>query len=38
MLKQVLLPLLKELKEVDVNERINQRIERYSKMGFWDEL
>lgn len=38
MLKQVLIPLLKELKEVDVNERINQRIERYSKMGFWDEL
>ena len=38
MLKKVLTPLLKELKEVDANERINKRIERYSKMGFWDEL
>jgi len=38
MLKQVLIPMLKELKQIDVNERINQRIERYSKMGFWDEL
>lgn len=38
MLKNELIPILQELKQVDVNERINQRIERYSKMGFWDEL
>jgi acetyl-CoA carboxylase carboxyl transferase subunit alpha len=38
MLKKELIPLLSELKKIDVNQRINQRIERYSKMGFWDEL
>ena len=38
MLKKVLIPMLHELKQMDENERINQRIERYSKMGFWDEL
>lgn len=38
MLKKVLIPMLHELKQIDVNERINQRIERYSKMGFWDEV
>lgn len=37
MLKNELIPILQELKQVDVDERINQRIERYSKMGFWDE-
>jgi len=38
MLKKVLIPLIHELKQIDVNDRINQRIERYSKMGFWDEV
>lgn len=38
LLKKELIPLLEQLKKVDVEERINQRIERYSKMGFWDEL
>jgi acetyl-CoA carboxylase carboxyl transferase subunit alpha len=38
MLKKELIPILQDLKQIDVDERINQRIERYSKMGFWDEL
>ena len=38
LLKKELIPILQELKKIDAQERINQRIERYSKMGFWDEL
>lgn len=37
-LKKELLPILAELKQIDPEQRIKQRIERYSKMGFWDEL
>lgn len=36
-LKSHLLPLLKELKAIDADARIKQRIEKYSKMGFWQE-
>lgn len=36
-LKSYLLPLLKELKQIDPAERIRLRIEKYSKMGFWSE-
>lgn len=36
-LKDHLLPLIKELKQVDADERIKLRIEKYSKMGFWSE-
>ncbi|MBN8860370.1 MAG: acetyl-CoA carboxylase carboxyltransferase subunit alpha [Sphingobacteriales bacterium] len=36
-LKQVLLRLLDELKQIPADERINQRIEKYSRMGFWEE-
>ncbi|MBX3256021.1 MAG: acetyl-CoA carboxylase carboxyltransferase subunit alpha [Chitinophagaceae bacterium] len=36
-LKAHLLPLLKELKAIDPDTRIKQRIEKYSKMGFWQE-
>ncbi|MBX2920967.1 MAG: acetyl-CoA carboxylase carboxyltransferase subunit alpha [Chitinophagaceae bacterium] len=36
-LKSYLLPLLKELKAIDPDTRIKQRIEKYSKMGFWQE-
>lgn len=38
LLKQALLPLLKELKQQDADQRIQNRIAKYSKMGFWDEL
>ena len=37
-LKQVLLETLKELKQVTAEERVQQRIAKFSKMGFWDEL
>ncbi len=35
--KEHLLPVLKELKQIPAEERINQRIEKFGKMGFWDE-
>ncbi len=38
LLKQALLPVLEELKQVDPEKRIQDRIEKYSKMGFWNEL
>lgn len=38
LLKDALLPLLKELKEQNADERIQNRIAKYAKMGFWDEL
>lgn len=38
LLKQALLPLLKELKQQDADQRIQNRIAKYAKMGFWDEL
>jgi acetyl-CoA carboxylase carboxyl transferase subunit alpha len=36
-LKEHLIPVLKELKQVPAEERINQRIEKFGKMGFWEE-
>lgn len=38
LLKNALLPLLQELGEMDPDERIRKRIEKYSKMGFWNEV
>ena len=38
LLKQQLVPLLQQLQQVDADERVRQRIEKYSKMGFWDEV
>jgi acetyl-CoA carboxylase carboxyl transferase subunit alpha len=38
LLKQQLKPLLQELKAKTAEERIQNRIDKYSKMGFWDEL
>ncbi len=38
LLKKELLPLLQQLKTIAPDERVNSRIERYSKMGFWNEL
>jgi acetyl-CoA carboxylase carboxyl transferase subunit alpha len=36
-LKTYIKPVLKELEQIDPQERINQRIEKFNKMGFWDE-
>ena len=37
-LKSHLLPVIKELKQVNQQDRVNQRIEKFGKMGFWEEL
>ncbi|MCU0386677.1 MAG: acetyl-CoA carboxylase carboxyltransferase subunit alpha [Flavihumibacter sp.] len=37
-LKKVLIETLKNIKQVPAEERVRLRIEKYSKMGFWDEL
>jgi acetyl-CoA carboxylase carboxyl transferase subunit alpha len=38
LLKQYLLPVLEELKKMNPEERVNKRIEKFCKMGFWDEV
>ncbi|MFT3843542.1 MAG: acetyl-CoA carboxylase carboxyltransferase subunit alpha [Lacibacter sp.] len=38
LLKKELLPVLAQLKQIKPEDRVNQRIERYNKMGFWNEL
>lgn len=38
LLKKYLLPVLEELKKISPEERVNQRIEKFSKMGFWEEV
>ena len=37
-LKKFLLPVLAELKQIDPQQRSDQRIEKFGKMGFYDEL
>jgi acetyl-CoA carboxylase carboxyl transferase subunit alpha len=37
-LKSHLIPVIKELKNIDPQKRINDRIEKFGKMGFWEEL
>lgn len=37
-LKDYLLPVLQELKQTPAEERINNRIEKFGKMGFWEEV
>ena len=37
-LKEVLVPLVAELKTIPAEERINQRIEKFSRMGHWEEV
>jgi acetyl-CoA carboxylase carboxyl transferase subunit alpha len=37
-LKTYIKEAITELKRIPVNERINQRIEKFSKMGFWEDL
>lgn len=36
--KTYIKPVLQELKQIPVEERIKQRIEKFGKMGFWEEL
>ena len=38
LLKDSLLPVLKELKKESPQDRINQRIEKFGKMGSWEEI
>ncbi|HEV8082199.1 MAG TPA: acetyl-CoA carboxylase carboxyltransferase subunit alpha [Chitinophagaceae bacterium] len=37
-LKQYILPVIKELRNIDPDERIKQRIEKFGRMGFWEEV
>jgi acetyl-CoA carboxylase carboxyl transferase subunit alpha len=37
-LKKFLLPVIAELKQISPTDRCAQRIEKFSKMGFWDEI
>jgi acetyl-CoA carboxylase carboxyl transferase subunit alpha len=37
-LKLFLLPVLEDLKQMTADERINQRIKKFGKMGFWEEV
>jgi acetyl-CoA carboxylase carboxyl transferase subunit alpha len=37
-LKEYLIPVIKELKQVQAGERVNTRIEKFGKMGFWEEV
>ncbi|MEO6905725.1 MAG: acetyl-CoA carboxylase carboxyltransferase subunit alpha [Ginsengibacter sp.] len=36
-LKAYIKPIVEELKKIDPEKRISQRIEKFNKMGFWDE-
>lgn len=37
-LKDYLIPVLKELKQISPEHRVNDRIEKFGKMGFWEEV
>jgi acetyl-CoA carboxylase carboxyl transferase subunit alpha len=37
-LKNYLIPVIKELKQISPEKRCEQRIEKFGKMGFWEEL
>ncbi len=37
-LKNFLKPVIQELKQQSVEERVNDRIEKFGKMGFWEEV
>ncbi|MBO9661002.1 MAG: acetyl-CoA carboxylase carboxyltransferase subunit alpha [Chitinophagaceae bacterium] len=37
-LKDYLIPVLQEQKQKTAEQRINERIEKFGKMGFWDEI
>jgi acetyl-CoA carboxylase carboxyl transferase subunit alpha len=37
-LKNYLIPIIKELQQIPPEERVKQRIEKFNKMGHWDEV
>ena len=37
-LRSYLIPVLKELKQKNAQQRVNDRIEKFGKMGFWEEV
>ena len=37
-LKNFLLPVIKDLKQVPADQRVKNRIEKFGKMGFWEEV
>ena len=37
-LRDYLIPIVKELKEIPTDQRINDRIKKFGKMGFWEEV
>jgi len=37
LLKDYLIPIIQELKKISPEARVSQRIEKFSKMGFWEE-
>jgi acetyl-CoA carboxylase carboxyl transferase subunit alpha len=37
-LKKFLIPVIKELKQIPVEQRCEQRIKKFGRMGFWNEL
>jgi acetyl-CoA carboxylase carboxyl transferase subunit alpha len=36
-LKSYIKPIIRDLKKIDPDKRVKQRIEKFNKMGFWDE-
>jgi acetyl-CoA carboxylase carboxyl transferase subunit alpha len=38
LLKQFIKPVIQELKQIDPEQRVKDRIEKFGKMGFWEEL
>ncbi len=36
-LKEYIKPILKDLKKIDPDKRVTERIEKFNKMGFWEE-
>ena len=37
-LKQFLIPVIQELKKIPAKQRSEDRIKKFDRMGFWDEL
>ena len=37
-LKDFLIPVLQSLKQIPANQRVNDRIEKFGRMGFWEEV
>jgi len=37
-LKDFLIPALQSLKQIPADKRVNDRIEKFGRMGFWEEV